>query len=78
MGARARAMRGAGDGADGRGVLGAGACAGVVAMDAGFGDFFDYRDVDGAGHMYEVHRRSLHPAMRACREWGSLLLNDKT
>lgn len=42
------------------------------------GDFFDYRDVDGAGHMYEVHRRSLHPAMRACREWGSLLLNDKT
>ena len=28
--------------------------------------------------MYEVHRRSIHPAMRVCREWGSLLLNDKT
>lgn len=42
------------------------------------GDFYDYRDVDGAGRVYEVHRRSLHPAMRVCREWGSLLLNDKT
>lgn len=42
------------------------------------GDFYDYRDVDGAGRLYEVHRRSLHPAMRVCREWGSLLLNDKT
>ena len=42
------------------------------------GDFYDYRDVDGVGRLYEVHRRSLHPAMRVCREWGSLLLNDKT
>ena len=25
-----------------------------------------------------MHRRSIHPAMRVCREWGSLLLNDKT
>lgn len=42
------------------------------------GDFYDYRDTDGAGRVYEVHRRSIHPAMRVCREWGSLLLNDKT
>ena len=42
------------------------------------GDFYDYRDADGFGRIYEVHRRSIHPAMRVCREWGSLLLNDKT
>ena len=42
------------------------------------GDFYDYRDTDGAGRVYEVHRRPIHPAMRVCREWGSLLLNDKT
>lgn len=42
------------------------------------GSFYDYRDSDGFGRVYEVHRRSIHPAMRVCREWGSLLLNDKT
>lgn len=42
------------------------------------GDFYDYRDTDGFGRLYEVHRRSIHPAMRVCQEWGSLLLNDKT
>lgn len=42
------------------------------------GEFYDYADVDGLGRRYEVHRRSLHPAMRVCQEWGSLLLNDKT
>lgn len=42
------------------------------------GNFYDYRDTDGVGRVYEVHRRSIHPAMRMCREWGSLLLNDKT
>ncbi len=42
------------------------------------GDFYDYRDTDGMGRVYEVHRRSIHPAMRVCREWGSLLLNDRT
>lgn len=42
------------------------------------GAFYDYRDTDGFGRIYEVHRRSIHPAMRVCREWGSLLLNDKT
>lgn len=34
------------------------------------GSFYDYRDTDGVGRPYEVHRRSIHPAMRACREWG--------
>ena len=42
------------------------------------GSFYDYRDSDGFGRIYEVHMRSIHPAMRVCREWGSLLLNDKT
>ena len=42
------------------------------------GSFYDYRDQDGFGRVYEVHRRSIHPAMRVCKEWGSLLLNDKT
>ncbi len=40
------------------------------------GDFYDYRDKDGLGRIYEVHRRSIHPAMRVCKEWGSLLLNE--
>lgn len=42
------------------------------------GSFYDYRDTNGVGRLYEVHRRSIHPAMRVCRERGSLLLNDKT
>lgn len=40
------------------------------------GEFYDYRDKDGLGRVYAVHRRSIHPAMRVCREWGSLLLNE--
>ena len=40
------------------------------------GDFYDHRDKDGLGRVYEVHRRSIHPAMRVCKEWGSLLLNE--
>ena len=40
------------------------------------GDFYDYRDKDGLGRVYEVHRRSIHPAMRVCKEWGSILLNE--
>lgn len=42
------------------------------------GTFYDYKDSDGFGRNYEVHRRSLHPASRVCAEWASLLLNDKT
>lgn len=33
-------------------------------------EFYDYRDTDGFGRVYEVHRRSIMPAMRVCREWG--------
>ena len=42
------------------------------------GEFYDYRDTDGFGRLYEVHRRSIMPAMRVCREWGSLLPDEKT
>ena len=42
------------------------------------GEFYDYRDTDGFGRVYQVHRRSIMPAMRVCREWGSLLLDEKT
>jgi hypothetical protein len=42
------------------------------------GELYDYRDTEGLGRVYEVHRRSIMPAMRVCREWGSLLLNEKT
>lgn len=31
------------------------------------GDFYDYRDTDGFGRIYEVHRRSIHPAMSRFR-----------
>ncbi len=41
------------------------------------GDFYDYRDKDGVGRVYAIHRRSIHPAMRVCKEWGSLLLNEE-
>ena len=42
------------------------------------GGFYDYRDADGVGRVYEVHKRSIRPAMRVCREWGLVLLNDRT
>ncbi|MGI6535094.1 MAG: phage portal protein [Eggerthellaceae bacterium] len=41
------------------------------------GEFYDYRDTDGFGRVYQVHRRTIMPAMRVCREWGSLLLDEK-
>lgn len=41
------------------------------------GKFYDYRDTDGFGRVYQVHRRTIMPAMRVCREWGSLLLDEK-
>lgn len=28
--------------------------------------FYDYKDTDGIGRLYEVHRRSIHPTMRVC------------
>jgi hypothetical protein len=42
------------------------------------GEFYDYRDTDGFGRVYQVHRRTIMPAMRVCREWGSLLLDKRT
>lgn len=42
------------------------------------GEFYDYRDTDGFGRVYQVHRRTIMPAMRVCREWDSLLLDEKT
>lgn len=42
------------------------------------GEFYDYRDTDGFGRVYQVHRRTIMPAMRVCREWGSLLSDEKT
>ncbi len=42
------------------------------------GDFYDYDDTDSFGRRYRVHRRSIKPAMRVCREWGTLLLNERT
>lgn len=42
------------------------------------GGFYDYDGRDGAGRVYRVHRRSVHPAKMVCDEWGSLLLNDRT
>lgn len=53
----------------------------IAAWDAWMsstGEFYDYRDTDGFGRTYSVHRRSIRPAMRVCQEWASLLLNDKT
>jgi hypothetical protein len=38
--------------------------------------FYDYRDQDGVGRVYKVQRRSIHPAMSVCKEWGSLLFNE--
>ena len=32
------------------------------------GEFYDYRDKDGMGRVYAVRRRSIHPAMRVCKE----------
>ena len=34
------------------------------------GDFYDYRDKDGVGRVYEVHRRSIHPRMALGPMWG--------
>ncbi|WP_195839240.1 hypothetical protein [Parafannyhessea umbonata] len=42
------------------------------------GEFYDYRDTDGFGRVYQVHRRSIMPVMRVCREctdWLASLLS---
>ena len=50
------------------------------------GEFYDHRD-HVATYIIEIRmvcgacmpciRRSIHPAMRVCKEWGSLLLNEE-
>lgn len=44
----------------------------------GCGSFYDYRSNDSMGNSYRVHRRSAMPAKRVCKEWASLLMNEKT
>lgn len=41
-------------------------------------EFYDYRDMDGFDRAYQVHRRTIIPAVRVC--WGCrpLLLDEKT
>lgn len=41
-------------------------------------DFYAYEAKKADGRKYKVHRRSMRPANRMCREWASLLLNDET
>lgn len=40
-------------------------------------DFYDETQVVGGRSMHR-HRLTIHPARRVCREWASLLLNDRT
>lgn len=42
------------------------------------GDFYDYQDRDSDGRAYKVHRRSVRPANRVCKEWASLIMNERT
>ena len=42
------------------------------------GEFCDYRNTDGFGRVRQMHRRTIMPAIWVCREWGSLLLDEKT
>ena len=42
------------------------------------GEFYDYRDTDGSEGSTRCIGRPIMPAMRVCREWGSLLLDEKT
>ncbi len=44
----------------------------------GTGEFYDYDDYDSEGRFYHVHRRSIRPAKRVCREWSSLLMDEQT
>lgn len=44
----------------------------------GTGEFYDYDDYDSEGRFYHVHRRSVRPAKRVCREWSSLLMDEQT
>lgn len=41
------------------------------------GEFYDYRDTEGFGRVYQVHRRTIMPAMRVCREWGGRFFSTR-
>ncbi len=40
------------------------------------GEFWDYDDTDQSGRKYKVHRRTIKPFKRVCREWSSLILGE--
>lgn len=42
------------------------------------GSFWDYKERDNNGNLFEMHRRTIKPAKRVCREWASLLLDEHT
>lgn len=42
------------------------------------GAFWDYEERDGNGNTYKLHRRTVKPAKRVCKEWASLMLNEQT
>lgn len=42
------------------------------------GSFWDYTETDNYGNRFEVHRKTVKPAKRVCREWASLLLDECT
>lgn len=42
------------------------------------GELYDYQDTGGFGRVYQVHRRTVIPAMRVCWEFRPLLLDEKT
>lgn len=42
------------------------------------GSFWDYEDRDSSGRTFKMHRRSIKPAKRVCKEWASLMLNEQT
>lgn len=42
------------------------------------GEFYDYRTKGDDGVLYEVHRLSVKPAKKVCKEWASLLMNEYT
>lgn len=41
------------------------------------GDFWDWDEIFNGVH-HRVHRRSIHPAKRVTKEWGTLLMDEET
>lgn len=42
------------------------------------GSFWDYYEKDNSGRSFKVHRRTIMPAKKVCKEWASLLLDEYT